>query len=220
MSLPNVRTDNAEGFSRALTRKLTDAAPKELVQGVTNACRFIEDESEKQDTNFTRINNATETAVRVADELAQRLARAEAKLAAPERQLTAQLAGLLEIQRLLDEAYDHYFEHSDGYSKNDEGHIEINLNKYSDRKDGQPLRVTSIGIFSYVFGPHRMHDFETVDQALTAVREWHRYETETDYSDGGPCLPVEKLLNTLTEEALLKKMFPELHQDTEKEPDA
>lgn len=107
-----------------------------------------------------------------------------------------QLRDIRELHRLLDEAYAHYFEHSDGHCKSSEGYIRVDFNNYFDRRDGQPLKIEGVGVYSYALGPDRMHDFDSPAEALTAVRKWRAQQLATDYSDGGPCLPVEKMLTS------------------------
>lgn len=90
---------------------------------------------------------------------------------------------LLEIHRLLDEAYRNYFEKSDGYCKSSEGHVEVSYGNYWDRMDeAEPLKIGRVSVYSYVFGPHRQHDFGSLDEALAAVRKWHGAEMAHDYS--------------------------------------
>lgn len=91
---------------------------------------------------------------------------------------------LEDIQYLLDEAYDHYFENSDGHCKMDEGYIELRYPSYFDRQKGGELRV-KIGVYSYVLGPSRMHWFDTIPEALDAVKDWHAAEMEQTYSWAG-----------------------------------
>lgn len=89
---------------------------------------------------------------------------------------------LEEIQRLLAEAYEHYFANSDGHCKSSEGAIEIGLPPFYWReKPAQP----SLSIYSYVLGPSRTHYFATIDEALAAVRGWHEREMAHDYSMDG-----------------------------------
>lgn len=87
------------------------------------------------------------------------------------------------IRQLLDEAYDHYFAHGGGDSKSMEGYISVESNTYHDRKAGYPLTVENIKIYSYVLGPGRLHEFHSVDEALSAVQEWHRKEMSKTYND-------------------------------------
>jgi hypothetical protein len=41
----------------------------------------------------------------------------------------------------------------------------------------------SCSIYSYVLGPNRNHDFDSLDEALVAVKEWHAEEMKRDYAD-------------------------------------
>lgn len=88
---------------------------------------------------------------------------------------------LQEISRLLDEAYKHYFSY-EGHCKSYEGHISISYGNYWDRQDNPTsLPVTGIHISSYVFGGiDRGQDFDTIDEALEAVRSWHTEEMAYD----------------------------------------
>lgn len=82
---------------------------------------------------------------------------------------------LHEILRLLDDAYEHYFKHSAGYRKSSEGLVEVSFGDCSSR-DGDPLRIRRISIYSCVFGLLSCHDFLTTAEALTTVRRWHARE--------------------------------------------
>ncbi|MDT0442341.1 hypothetical protein [Streptomyces johnsoniae] len=87
---------------------------------------------------------------------------------------------LRELQRLLDEAYGHYFAFGDGYCKSSEGYMGLHFNNYFDRQDGEPLRIKGVDVYSYVLGPHRMHNFKSLSEALEAVRKWHAREMASD----------------------------------------
>ncbi|ONK10356.1 hypothetical protein [Streptomyces sp. MP131-18] len=93
------------------------------------------------------------------------------------------LEALRELQRLLDEAYEHYFANSDGYCKSSEGYIGLDLNNYFERRDGEPLRIKGVEVYSYVLGPSRRHTFPTIAAALDTVRRWHAEEMSCDYSE-------------------------------------
>lgn len=86
---------------------------------------------------------------------------------------------LKEIRRLLKEAYDHYFKHGDGHCKSAEGQISVHFGNYWDDKDD--LVIRSVEIYSYVFGPHRSHFFDSLDEALETVKRWHKDEMNYDY---------------------------------------
>lgn len=80
---------------------------------------------------------------------------------------------LLEIMRLLDRAYDRYFKETDGHCKSDEGYVAVNYGNYFTRNGETPaLNIAGVQVYSYVFGPNRMHHFDSIDEALQAVREW------------------------------------------------
>jgi len=89
--------------------------------------------------------------------------------------MTANDPRLVEIQRLLTEAYDHYFQHSDGYCKSSEGAVSLHYPNYFDQRDG--VTEPQVSIYSYVLGPSRNHDFPNLDAALRTVRQWHRAQT-------------------------------------------
>lgn len=115
--------------------------------------------------------------------------------------LAAQLQDIAEIRRLLDEAYDHYFKYSDGHSKMGEGLVRVDFGTYFDRAaGGEPLEIRGVGVFSYVLGPERMHDFNSTAEALAAVRQWHAEEMARDYNEEDRILPVEKILNAQRDE--------------------
>lgn len=94
-----------------------------------------------------------------------------------------EMKDLAEIRRLLDEAYDHYFENSDGHCKSSEGYISLNYPNYFERKDGAGLGLRSVEIYSYVFGPNRLHFFKSTAEALVAVKQWHEREMQETYED-------------------------------------
>jgi hypothetical protein len=83
-------------------------------------------------------------------------------------------AGVAEIQRLLKEAYDHYFATTDGYCKSSEGAVSVHWPTYFDFRAGR--NEPTVSVYSYVFGPSRLHDFPNMAAALASVREWHAAE--------------------------------------------
>lgn len=100
-----------------------------------------------------------------------------------------------EIQRLLDEAYDHYFATTDGLCKMSEGYFNVSFGNYFDRDDGDTgyqsrgqkpaVRRRRMTIYSYVLGPSRNHDFESIGEALETVKKWHEAEmTRPSTQDG------------------------------------
>ena len=87
---------------------------------------------------------------------------------------------LLEIRKLLKEAYDHYFENDpDPCCKSAEGQMSVHFGNYWDNKDN--LEIKAIEIYSYVFGMTRLHSFKSVDEALETVKEWHKTQLSIDY---------------------------------------
>jgi hypothetical protein len=88
---------------------------------------------------------------------------------------------LAEISRLLDEAYKHYFSY-EGHCKSSEGYMHVEYGNYWDRADGPlELKVKAIHIYSYVFCRQgRSADFDSIDDALEAVRSWHADEMAYD----------------------------------------
>ncbi|MEU9259023.1 hypothetical protein AB0D68_11120 [Streptomyces sp. NPDC048212] len=90
---------------------------------------------------------------------------------------------LSEIQRLLDEAYDHYFKYSDGYCKSSEGYFAVHFDHYFDRKDSGTSKIRAVKIYSYVFGPSRTHDFTSTAEALETVKVWHDREMRETYEE-------------------------------------
>lgn len=90
-----------------------------------------------------------------------------------------EVADLEEIIRLLKEAYDHYFEHSDGYCKSSEGNVAVDFGNYFERRGGQ--RERAVTVYSYVLGPSRSHYFDSTREALKSVRMWHKEEMATDH---------------------------------------
>ena len=90
---------------------------------------------------------------------------------------------LLEIRKLLKEAYDHYFENDlDGSHKSQEGHISLEFGNYWEDQKCE-MKITSVNIYSYVFGSSRNHYYDTIDEALEVVRQWHKEEMNTDYAE-------------------------------------
>lgn len=90
---------------------------------------------------------------------------------------------LLEIRKLLKEAYDHYFDNDfDGSHKSQEGHISVEFGNYWEDPNCE-MKITSVNIYSYVFGSSRSHYYDSVDTALEVVKAWHKEEMETDYEE-------------------------------------
>jgi hypothetical protein len=89
---------------------------------------------------------------------------------------------LIKIRKLLKEAYDHYFDNcQDCGCKSGEGHISLEFGNYWEDPNCE-LNITSVCIGSYVFGPHRTHCFNTLDEALAEVSKWYEEEMKTVYT--------------------------------------
>jgi hypothetical protein len=90
---------------------------------------------------------------------------------------------LLQIRKLLKEAYDHVFENDHDCShKSQEGHISIEFGNYWEDQKCE-MKITSVNIYSYVFGNSRSHYYDTLDEALQVVVQWHKDEMNTDYEE-------------------------------------
>ena len=97
-----------------------------------------------------------------------------------------QIHDLRAINRLLREAYDHYFAGSDGYAKSSEGYVSVSFGNYWDRAaDWVPGDKVEVLICSYVFGENRNNHFTSTAGALAAVKEWHTQEMGTTYDASG-----------------------------------
>jgi len=87
-----------------------------------------------------------------------------------------------EISRLLQEAYDHYFQYEQ-HCKSSEGQIEVSYGNLWEREDPNNLSIKSIYIYSYVFCKDgRSKTWESIDEALEEVRKWHDEEMAYDFN--------------------------------------
>lgn len=90
---------------------------------------------------------------------------------------------LLQIRKLLKEAYDHVFENDHDCShKSQEGHISVEFGNYWEDSKCE-MKITSVNIYSYVFGNSRSHCYDSLDTALEVVKVWHKEEMTTDYEE-------------------------------------
>jgi len=88
---------------------------------------------------------------------------------------------LIKIRKLLKEAYDHYFKFcKDCGCKSGEGYISLEFGDYWSDSDCE-CEIKGVCIGSYVFGPHRTHYYNTLDEALEEVTKWHEEEMNTTY---------------------------------------
>jgi hypothetical protein len=113
---------------------------------------------------------------------------------------------LAEISRLLDEAYKHYFSY-EGHCKSSEGYMHVEYGNYWDRSDNPTeLKVKSVHIYSYVFCRQgRSEDFNSIDEALDAVRGWHA--DEMAYDPNTPeAIENNRLMDEMASEFISKMM--------------
>lgn len=82
---------------------------------------------------------------------------------------------LTEIQNLLDEGLEHYLTY-ESHCKSSEGYVSVSFGNSWDRRDGR--NPITVGVYSYVLGPNRSHDFDSTQEALEEVRKWHKAEME------------------------------------------
>ncbi len=90
---------------------------------------------------------------------------------------------IAEIARLHDEAFWHLHQF-DGHAKSGDGTVQIYISfgNVWERSEGPVVPSVSVGIYSYVVASNtpsypnfgeRNHYFETVDEALQVMKEWH-----------------------------------------------
>lgn len=82
------------------------------------------------------------------------------------------------IHRLLKEAYEHYFEHDNDGHKSGEANISVDYGNFWEREEAGGLTITGVEIYSYVLGPQRTHTFDSLDEAISVVEQWHRWQVE------------------------------------------
>ena len=66
-------------------------------------------------------------------------------------------------------------EGKDGHHKSNEGYVGVFLSypnwfEASDYEHEQP--VVTFEVYSYLFGPHRLHEFESLEKAWEEVQTW------------------------------------------------
>lgn len=117
---------------------------------------------------------------------------------------------LEEIHRLLEEAYSHYFQY-ESHCKSSEGFVSLEFGTLWDRRE-DGVKITNVHIYSYVFCREgRSQDFDSLDDALAIVREWHKDEMSYDYASPSAVKAREEVdalaaefINTLAEEGRLR----------------
>ena len=70
---------------------------------------------------------------------------------------------------------------SDGYCKSNEGWVGYSVShpNWFDADDylkGEP-EIYDVQVYSYLFGPHRLHEYNTLQEAWDDVRDW-KYERD------------------------------------------
>ena len=141
-------------------------------------------------------------------------------MSTPTPLLTAEdLERLEEINRLLYEANSHSLER-DGHCKSAEGSIYLHFGNHWDRLPGEPRKSPSVSIYSYLLGPHRNHDFDSITQALDVVRVWHKNEMAREGDDWedeepDPYLDIEKERELKARE--MWALLDQIHEDMERE---
>jgi len=88
-----------------------------------------------------------------------------------------------DIQALLKEGYDRYFK-VEGHCKSSEGYISIK-ERFPTYWDYGKNSTWEVEVFSYVFGPYRMHTFEgktKEDALLEALKDVKKWMKETEWN--------------------------------------
>ena len=105
---------------------------------------------------------------------------------------------LKEITRLLDEGLKHYLTY-EGHCKSSEGYVGVTFslgNSWERFEEPVKPHISNVSVYSYALGPHRSHDFETIEEALEAVREWHEAEMSFDpEAEGEEGIEMKALMN-------------------------
>lgn len=105
---------------------------------------------------------------------------------------------LKEITRLLDEGLKHYLTY-EGHCKSGEGYVGVTFslgNSWERFEEPVKPHISNVSVYSYALGPHRNHDFETIEEALEAVREWHEAEMSFDpEAEGEEGIEMKALMN-------------------------
>jgi len=74
----------------------------------------------------------------------------------------------------------------DGHYKSNEGYIGVVLNYPNWFEAGDYLTdkpEVSLEIYSYLFGPHRLHEFDSFEEAITEVKKWYKQYMGQEYED-------------------------------------
>jgi len=104
---------------------------------------------------------------------------------------------LVEIQRLLDEGLKHYLTY-ESHCKSSEGSVLLTFSFGNswERFEGPVEPTMMVSVYSYALGPHRNHEFDSIEEALAAVREWHEEEMNFDpEAEGDDAIAMKALAN-------------------------
>lgn len=100
---------------------------------------------------------------------------------------------LSEIHRLLMEAYNHYFSY-ENHSKAGEGIVSLHFPNYWEMRAGE--REPSVEIYSYVLSDSRSNHFDNIDEALEAVKKWHKRQISYRIDQEADDFAENELYNT------------------------
>lgn len=89
---------------------------------------------------------------------------------------------LKEILRLHDEAFRDYLDRHNYGHKSSEGCVTLHFGNFWDREgydNPGASKLTGVEVYSYALGPSRSHWFNSTEEALKNVREWHQGQMES-----------------------------------------
>lgn len=91
-----------------------------------------------------------------------------------------------EIRVMLNEMHIKWRKEGDGHCKSCEGQIELYLHfpnwfESDDYINDMPDFV-SCTVYSYLFGPSRLHEFESLEEAYHEVKQWYKDEMGIDFN--------------------------------------
>lgn len=123
---------------------------------------------------------------------------------------------LAEIQRLLDEALEHYLTY-EGHCKSGEGYVSVSFGSSWDRRRGDT--GYTVNVYSYVLSPYeRSHDFNNIDEALVWVRDKHAEEMSftpaADYQEKAQAVAAE-FLDALGDKITVIEISPTVGDEEE-----
>lgn len=98
-------------------------------------------------------------------------------------------SNIIALRQILKEAYQKASNEEDFYSKSSDGYVGIEFHyssAYYDDKEWEEEPKCVVKVYSYVFGPNRMHEFEGDNlemasrKALSAVISWLKGDPQED----------------------------------------